>query len=107
MKVCNSNSFYFHFRPGFLALQEIRKYQKTTELLIPRLSFQRLVREVAQGFKSDFRFQAGALGALQVTYCFESFHLSIVSTLCDLCAIPNCAVTAISATSCFNRFFGG
>lgn len=54
------------FRPGFLAMQEIRKYQKTTELLIPRLSFQRLVREVCQQFKSDFRFQAAALGALQV-----------------------------------------
>jgi len=53
------------YRPGFLAMQEIRKYQKTTELLIPRLSFQRLVREVCQQFKSDFRFQAAALGALQ------------------------------------------
>ncbi len=52
--------------PGFLAMQEIRKYQKTTELLIPKLSFQRLVREVSQAFKSDFRFQAGALSALQV-----------------------------------------
>ncbi|CAL8088340.1 unnamed protein product [Orchesella dallaii] len=53
------------YRPGFIAMQEIRKYQKSTELLIPRLSFQRLVREVCQAFKSDFRFQAAALAALQ------------------------------------------
>lgn len=53
------------YRPGYLALQEIRKYQRTTELLIPKLPFQRLVREVMQKFKSDFRFQAAALGALQ------------------------------------------
>ncbi|ODN04304.1 histone H3.3 [Orchesella cincta] len=53
------------YKPGFLAMQEIRNYQKTTELLIPRLPFQRLVREVCQEFKSDFRFQAAALAALQ------------------------------------------
>lgn len=61
----------FYFSPGFLAMQEIRKYQKTTELLIPKLSFQRLVREVCQEFKSDFRFQAGALSALQVLTLFQ------------------------------------
>jgi histone H3 len=53
------------YRPGYLALQEIRKYQRTTELLIPKLPFQRLVREVMQRFKSDYRFQALALAALQ------------------------------------------
>ena len=39
------------FRPGTVALREIRKYQKTTELLIRKLPFQRLVREIAQDFK--------------------------------------------------------
>ena len=34
------------YRPGVLALQEIRRYQKTTELLIQRRPFQRLVREI-------------------------------------------------------------
>ena len=36
------------YRPGTVALREIRRYQKSTELLIRRLSFQRLVREIAQ-----------------------------------------------------------
>ncbi|KAL8109148.1 hypothetical protein AgCh_025293 [Apium graveolens] len=40
------------YRPGIVALREIRKYQKTTELLILKLPFQRLVREIAQGIKS-------------------------------------------------------
>ena len=37
------------FRPGTVALREIRKYQKSTELLCRKLPFQRLVREIAQG----------------------------------------------------------
>jgi histone H3 len=44
------------FRPGTVALREIRKFQKSTELLIRRLPFQRLVREIAQEFKNDLRF---------------------------------------------------
>uniref|UniRef100_A0A6N2KAY2 Core Histone H2A/H2B/H3 domain-containing protein n=1 Tax=Salix viminalis TaxID=40686 RepID=A0A6N2KAY2_SALVM len=50
---------------GTVALREIRKYQKSTELLIRRLPFQRLVREIAQDFKTDLRFQSSAVAALQ------------------------------------------
>ena len=53
-------------RPGVVALREIRRYQKSTELLIRKLPFQRLVREIAQEFKIDLKFQSAALGALQV-----------------------------------------
>lgn len=53
------------FRPGTVALREIRRYQKSTELLIRKLPFQRLVREIAQDFKTDLRFQSAAIGALQ------------------------------------------
>ena len=53
------------YRPGTVALREIRKYQKSTELLIRKLPFQRLVREIAQDFKSDLRFQSSAILALQ------------------------------------------
>ncbi|CAG7849987.1 Histone H3 [Serendipita indica DSM 11827] len=49
------------FRPGTVALREIRRYQKSTELLIRKLPFQRLVREIAQ----DLRFQSSAVLALQ------------------------------------------
>ena len=52
------------FRPGTVALREIRRFQKSTELLIRKLPFQRLVREIAQEFKSDLRFQSQAVLAL-------------------------------------------
>ena len=53
------------FRPGTVALREIRKFQKSTELLIRKLPFQRVVREIATQFKSDLRFQTQAILALQ------------------------------------------
>jgi histone H3 len=53
------------YRPGTVALREIRRYQRSTELLIRKLPFQRLVREVAQDFRSDLRFQSHAIMALQ------------------------------------------
>ena len=49
-----------------IPLREIRRYQKSTELLIRKLPFQRLVREIAQDFKTDLLFQAASIGALQV-----------------------------------------
>ena len=53
------------YRPGTVALREIRCYQKSTELLIRKLPFNRLVREIAQDFKTNLRFQAQAILALQ------------------------------------------
>ena len=55
------------YRPGTVALREIRKYQKTTELLIQKLPFARLVREITQLTigRTDIRFQSTALVALQ------------------------------------------
>jgi histone H3 len=53
------------FRPGTVALREIRKYQKSTEFLIRKLPFQRFVREIAQTFATDLRFQSSAVLALQ------------------------------------------
>ena len=60
--------------PGTVALREIRRYQKSTELLIRKLPFQRLVREIAQDFKSDLRFQSSAIGALQESVEGESMR---------------------------------
>uniref|UniRef100_A0A8C1VHB0 Core Histone H2A/H2B/H3 domain-containing protein n=1 Tax=Cyprinus carpio TaxID=7962 RepID=A0A8C1VHB0_CYPCA len=48
------------YRPGTVALREICRYQKSTELLIHKLPFQRLVREIAQDFKTDLCFQSSA-----------------------------------------------
>lgn len=53
------------YRPGTVALRDIRKYQKSTDLLIRKAPFQRLVREIAQDFKNDLRFQGTAILALQ------------------------------------------
>jgi histone H3 len=53
------------YRPGTVALREIRKYQKSTDLLLRKRPFQRLVREIAQDFRSDLRFQQSAIRAIQ------------------------------------------
>jgi histone H3/H4 len=66
------------YKPGTVALREIRRYQKSTELLIRKLPFQRLVREIAQDFKTDLRFQSSAIGALQ-----ESAEAYLVSLFED------------------------
>jgi len=78
------------FRPGTVALREIRKYQKSTELLIRKLPFQRLVKEVAQDFNTTIRFQSHAIMALQ-----EASEAYLVSLFEDtnLCAIHAKRVT--------------
>ena len=48
-----------------VALREIRRYQKSTELLCRKLPVARLIREITQDFRTDLRFQATAIGALQ------------------------------------------
>ena len=53
------------WRPGTVALREIRRYQKSTELLIRKMPFQRLVREIAVEYRDDLKFQRVALAALQ------------------------------------------
>jgi histone H3 len=53
------------FRPGTVALRDIRKYQKSTKLLLRRLPFSRLVREICQERKTDLRWQATAMLAIQ------------------------------------------
>lgn len=53
------------FRPGTVALREIRRYQKTGDLLIPRAPFTRLVREILHETRQGLRLEASALSALQ------------------------------------------
>ena len=76
------------YRPGAFALREIRMYQKTTDLLIPRLGFQRVVRQVLQNMYGiegmHYRWQKTALLALQdatesyLTNLFEDSNLCTV-----------------------------
>lgn len=72
------------YRPGHVALREIRKYQQTTTLLIRKLSFQRLVREIAQNIFVDLRFQSSAILCLQEAaeaYLVNLFEDSYLCTL--------------------------
>lgn len=78
------------FRPGTVALREIRKYQKSTELLIRKLPFQRLVREIAQDYKEDLRFQSNAIAALQEAA--EAYMVGMFEDT-NLCAIHAKRVT--------------
>lgn len=78
------------FRPGTVALRDIRRYQKSTSLLMPRAPFQRLVREICAGLDADLRFQSQALQALQ-----EASEAYITGLLEDanLCALHAKRVT--------------
>lgn len=53
------------WRPGTKALMEIRRYQRSVDLLLPKAPFERVVREIAQDLKHDVRFQRSAIEALQ------------------------------------------
>jgi histone H3 len=80
------------YRPGTVALREIRRYQKSTELLLRKLPFQRLVKEIASRLVTDLRFQSTALLALQ-----EASEAYLVGLFEDtnLCAIHAKRVTIL------------
>ena len=78
------------YRPGTVALREIRKFQKSTDLLIRKLPFQKVVREIAGEFKSDLRFQSQAVLALQETS--EAYLVGLFEDT-NLCAIHAKRVT--------------
>ena len=80
------------YRPGSVALRDIRRYQKSTELLIRKAPFQRLVRQIAQQWVIDIRFQSASILALQEAseaYLVEIFELT------NLCAIHAKRVTIL------------
>ena len=79
------------YRPGTVALREIRKFQKNTELLISKSPFQRLVREIAttgENKDKDLRFQSTAMLALQeaseayMVGMFEDTNLAALHAKC-------------------------
>src|ERR1700688_621116 len=57
------------YRPGTVALREIRKYQKSTELLVRKLPFQRLVREIAQGLLHSTLLPVSVTFPVSATFC--------------------------------------
>ena len=78
------------FRPGTVALREIRQFQKGTDLLMRKKSFQRFVREVAQDFNSSLKFTGIALMALQ--HASEAYTVGLFEDT-NLCAIHGKRVT--------------
>ena len=78
------------YRPGTVALRDIRRYQKSTQLLISKMPFQRLVREIAQNIRQNLRFQSSTIIALQ-----EASEAYLVGLFEDtnLCAIHAKRVT--------------
>ena len=79
-----------HYRPSTVALQEIQKYQRSTELLCRRLSVARLIREITQDFKVGLHFQATALLAIQEA--MEAWLVHLMEDM-NLCAIHAKRVT--------------
>ena len=92
------------YRPGTVALQQIRRYQKSTELLIRKAPFARLVREIANGHKSDCRFEGNAFLALQ-----EASEAVLIRVMEDanLCAIHAGRVTIMPKDIQLARRIGG
>jgi len=80
------------YRPGTVALREIRQFQKSTDLLIRRRPFERLVREIAQDFYIGLHFQSTAVLALQEA-C-EAYLVGIFEDS-NLCAIHAKRVTIL------------
>ena len=76
------------YHPGTVALCEIHRYQKSTDLLIQKLPFQCLIREITQDFKTDLRFQSSAIMALQeaaeyyLVGLFEDTNLCCIHAKC-------------------------
>jgi histone H3 len=78
------------YQPGIVALREIQRYQRSTDLLIRKFPFQRLVREITEKMDKKYRFQSTALLALQ-----EASEAYLVSLFEDtnICAIHAKRVT--------------
>ncbi|KAL5203455.1 hypothetical protein ABZP36_014407 [Zizania latifolia] len=93
------------FRPGTLALREIRRFQKSTELLIPFAPFVRLVREITDFYSKDVsRWTPEALLALQEA---AEYHLVDLFEVSNLCAIHAKRVTVMQKDIQLARRIGG
>jgi len=76
------------YRPGTVALREIRRYQKSTDLLIPKMPFQKLIREITQGKKredgTEWRWQGTAILA---SHTAAEDYLTVQLEDANVCAL--------------------
>ena len=89
-------------KPGTVALREIRKYQKSVDLLIRKRPFMRVVREIAGDIKTDLRFQSTAVEALQ--HAAEAYLVSIFEK-CQYCAFHRNRITVTHKDFQLVQFF--
>ena len=80
------------FRPGTVAIREIKRYQKATTFLMAKAPFQRFIRAICDGIDSQLRFQSAALLALQEAA--ESYLTGLFEDA-NLCAIHATRVTVM------------
>ncbi|XP_022680712.1 histone H3.3a-like isoform X1 [Setaria italica] len=93
------------WRPGTVALREIRKFQKSTNLLIPFAPFARLVREITNDYSKDVtRWTPEALLAMQEA---AEFHLIELFEVALLLAIHGKRVTIMQKDIQLARRIGG
>jgi histone H3 len=103
------------YRPGTVALREIRKYQKSTDLLIRKAPFMRLVREITADIKTDLRYQSSAIRALQEgceAYIVGLFADTVLCAVCVqiypfifvFCDMTNCNILQMTDT-CQSRYY--
>ena len=97
------------YRPGTVALREIVRHQKNTELLIRKLSFQRLVREVSQDLCKElecdpFRHQSTAILALQEAS--EDFLVRMFSQVNDIAIVGKRVTIQEKHIQLWKRLFG-
>lgn len=78
------------FKPGTVALREIRKYQRSTETIIPKAPFARMVREIIAYYGTDMRVTSGAFEALQ--QASEAYLAGLFEDV-NLCALHAGRVT--------------
>lgn len=81
------------YRAGTRSLMEIRKFQRSTQFLIRRLPFARLVKEITQDFHHALRWRADAIEALQ--HASEDYIIHLLSDA-NLCAIHANRVTIMA-----------
>ena len=91
-EVTQTKSGKKRFRPGTVALRDIRKYQRSTELLLRKLPFQRLVKEIAFKINENLRFAANAVRAIQEA---TEDHIVRVFQDANLCALHAKRVTVL------------
>ena len=80
-------------RPGMKALREIRRYQRSTDTVVPRAALQRVVREISSKYMPEARYSLGAIEA--VHQCLESYMVGLFEDT-GLCSIHARRVTIMT-----------